>query len=124
MSRFSITLPLPPSELRVNRRMGEHWGAYHKAQKRYRRDCDAVLLLKAPKDVDESRWQYPVSMRAVLYLGKWQRVDPSDAGSWIKTAIDCLVAWRILPDDGYRYINPFTVEVKRDLANPRLEISW
>ena len=111
-----IVLPLPPDTLRVNHRLGRHWGPLHRDKADYRTAC--LLLLKGQVWLVDG---YPVHLEATLYLGKGQRCDPTDAGSWCKVCVDCLVTAGLLAGDSAAHINPFTARVERDWKNPRVE---
>lgn len=115
-----LVLPLPPNELRVNGRFGWSWTALHEHVMSYREDCR--LLIKANKPEKPTR--FPVHLTIQVFLAKGQRIDASDVGSFAKVPIDALKTMNVLPDDGSKYINPFTVKVSRDRKNPRLEITW
>lgn len=116
-----ITLPLPPIELKVNRIAGEHWGEYQKAKREYRLKCDSVLRSYEWGPDDGA---YPVHVTATVFLRKRQKADTPDVGSWVKVAIDRMVACGVFRNDSNKYINPFTARVDRDWDNPRLEIAW
>lgn len=115
----TITLPLPPSELRANARTGRHWGKLNAVKNAYKLEVHAAL--------DGYRWgednnQYPVQLTATVYLSKRMRADASDVGYWIKAAVDCLVEAGIFKDDDNRHINPFVGVVA--YGESRLEVSW
>lgn len=120
-----VTFPLPPDELRANRRMGGHWGPVHKAKSAYELACRACILAAKEKGLKTpSPGSYPLHVYLEMYLGKGQRCDPTDAGAWTKSVWDSLVYMEIWPGDSAAVINPFTVEVHRDAVTPRLEIWW
>lgn len=118
----TITLPLPPDSLRTNNRMGRHWGTLNKEKKAYKLAC--ALAVRAARLTDDDNGRYPAHLTLTVYLGKGQRLDPSDAGTFAKAAIDVLVEERVFRGDNSTYINPFTARVERDAHNPRLELSW
>ena len=131
-----VTLGLPPNELRANRRSGQHWAAkvtdefgrkhsLNAIKTEYMNQCLTLLHNQGYRGsnifwLSDGPWHVTVT----IYLAKGQRVDPSDVGFWIKVPIDAMVKARVFPNDSAAWLNPFTVEVKRDPANPRLEISW
>lgn len=118
-----FTFPLPPDELKVNRRMGQHWGAGHHLKTGYRTACELVVNYWKS---GPGRWAIsPVSscsMTVTAYLGARQRCDPSDLGAWCKVPIDALVKKGVLKSDSSACIKSFTPFVERDAKNPRLEI--
>lgn len=118
-----VVLPLPPDELRVNASKGRHWGKIQQAKDDYR--------LEAWPEIDAQRreWEgvpvhWPTHLYLTAYLGKGQRVDPSDVGTWCKFALDLLVEAGAFPDDNASRIRPFTVDVQRDARNPRIVFAW
>ena len=113
---LTITFPLPPDELKVNRRMGQHWGIQHRLKDDYRMICRLLARQQCQDSLKVCR------MTATVYLGHRQRCDPSDLGSWCKVPIDALVAEGILLTDSSACIRSFTAFVERDAENPRLEI--
>lgn len=118
-----IVLPLPPNSLRVNERMGVNWAVYQADKHAY-----MLLCAKAARE-QRAAWENvpasrPLHLKATVYLGYRQRCDSSDAGSWIKSGIDALVAEGVWPDDNASRINPFTADVQRDRDNPRVELTW
>ena len=117
-----VSFPLPPDELRTNRRMGGHWGPVNDAKQKYGLACRADI--RAAGLTSPGPGAFPLHIWLIVYLGKGQRADPSDVGSWMKGAFDCLVTEEVLPGDSSAAINPFTVEVRRDWERPRLEIWW
>ena len=114
-----ICLPLPPNSLRVNRTIGQHWSSGYNEKGAYQLQC-----VGAWKDAGRPMCaSVPVHLQAVVYLGKSQRCDAVDALTWAKPGLDALsrLAWR---DDGSKYLNPVTVEVRRDWERPRIELTW
>lgn len=121
-----ITLPLPPNSLRVNQSKGVHWGSIESEKSRYLLECMAMLnpQMEALGPVSAPA-AWPVHLRVKLYLGKGQRCDPSDVGTWVKRALDYLVQRGLFPDDSSTYINPFTAEVDgSDRRHPRVVFQW
>lgn len=120
MTSFTFMFPLPPAELKTNRRMGQYWGNLHRLKASYRTACDMVLLHRGTQakrvTVDSCH------IVATAYLGKGQRCDPSDLGAWVKSPIDALVTGGWLASDSAAVVKSFTAIVERDAANPRLEI--
>ena len=122
--KFCFEFPLPPDELRVNRRMGQHWGNQHRAKKDYQEDCGIEALAHEKAIAWRSAWMLErCHLVAVAYLGARQRCDPSDLGSWCKVPLDVLVAQGILASDSAACVRSFTAIVERDARNPRLEIT-
>lgn len=118
-----LVLPLPPNELRLNRRIGGYRGKMG-LKDRYAEDCQKEALLQA------AQWrgipqQWPVPVKGTVYLPsrRW-RADPSDVGGWCKAALDSLVKMGVFPDDNARYIKPFIGDVEYDPSRPRLELEW
>ena len=113
--------PFPPGSLRVNRRIGQHFGPQHKDVKAYRARCTAILA--AVELEPEDRGGYPVHMHVTAFLGPRQRLDTSDVGTFAKVTIDCLVARGVLRGDSSHFVNPFTASVRTDdRQHPRLEV--
>ena len=117
----TIILPLPPDALRVNRALGQHWANTRRAKLSYEMEC--ASMLRAPLTVHmEGPW--PVHIHITIWLGKGQRCDLVDAGTWAKPAWDVLTRLKVWPDDGSKYLCPATFYVDRDRANPRIELRW
>lgn len=116
---WAVTLDLPLDELRANRRIGEHWGPLHEAKVNYRTLCHLRLKEQGARPY---QGEYPVALVATAYLGKGQRCDPSDLGTWAKVAIDVLVASGLLAGDDASHVRPFVALVERDRKQPRLEL--
>ena len=118
-----LILPLPPKELKVNRALGVHWGSTRPFRKAYQ--LQVAVAARAQRAVWEGKPQpYPVAVRVVAYLGKGQRCDISDLGSWTKGLWDALIAVGVWRDDGSKFLRPMTFDVARDAANPRVEVVW
>ena len=117
----TIRLPLPPDALRVNRISGAHWGTYRRAKTAYKA---SVLAELGKYTWSDDNMAYPVCMALTAWLGKGQRCDLPDLGSWCKTAIDALVEYGIFRDDSAACIRPLMLDIGRDWANPRLEVTW
>ena len=113
-----ITLPLPPDELRTNRTQGHGFWEYQRKKKHYQTKCYVAIVSR-----DWPSREYPLHVTLTLYLGKGQRCDTWDVPAWAKSGLDMLKG-RVFPDDDSSYLNPVTILVLRDPANPRLEISW
>jgi hypothetical protein len=121
----TVTIPLPPIALKVNRTMGQHWASHHNVMATYR------LTVKLEVLRQWSEWRgyvppngWPVHVTIVAYLGKGQRADTWDVPGWVKAGLDVLVSQGAWPDDGSKYLRPVTVDVGRDWKRPRVEITW
>jgi len=117
---YRITFPLPPIALKVNARMGAHWGPKNDIKVRYQAEC-----VKAIKEqitlTNQVMRRCEIEYR--VYLGKGQRADPSDIGSWCKSLFDCLVAMAVIASDSSSCITRLDLAgVGRDWDNPRVEI--
>lgn len=117
MASQVYTFDLPPISLKTNRRMGGHWSATHSLKVAYRDIC--ALRVKSQHRGETIK---ACHVTATVYLGKGQRCDPSDLGSWAKVPIDTLVAGGAIASDSASCIKRFTAIVERDPGNPRLEI--
>ncbi len=118
-----LTLDLPPDELRVNRTKGRSYLSWLKAKHDYQNACCMAALTQ------ERAWRgkaavWPVDLRCVVFLGKGQRCDPTDAGTWFKAGIDALVQYGVFPDDNASRFRSFKVTISRDWAAPRVELEW
>lgn len=129
---YRITLPLPPNELRANRRAGQHWANLDAIKNSYADLC-SVAIKDWWRATDGAKWailnaiakrRQPIPVTATIYLGKWQRLDAPDAGFFIKAGIDRLVAHNVFAGDSAAHINPFTAVICRDWKNPRVVITW
>ena len=117
LARF--VFPLPPIELKANRRMGQRWGGTQSLKSSYRTICDMILL-------DKGRREGGVTVGSchiipTVYLGKGQRCDLPDLGSWCKTPIDALATGGWITTDSAACIKSFTAIPGRDAKNPRVE---
>ena len=117
-----LVLPLPPNELRLNRRIGGYRGKLG-LKERYMQDCQMAALTQAAqwKGIPQA---WPVHLTATAFLPARWRADPADLGGWVKGALDSLVKMGVFPDDDSKYIRPFTSDVQHDKTNPRLELEW
>ncbi len=118
-----LILDLPPDELRVNRTKGRSYLSWLRAKDDYRMACQTAALTQ------ERAWKgkavdWPTDLRVVLILGKGQRVDLPDAGTWLKAGIDALVQYGVFPDDNASRFRSFKVTVGRDWINPHVELFW
>lgn len=118
----SLELTLPPNELRVNRRLGRHWGSTQAAKKNYA--MRVAFDLSGQRGVTmEGPW--PVRLDVTLVLGPRQRCDNPDAGTWCKSLFDVLTRLGFWPDDSATYLDPITFHVeKKDRKNPRVVLRW
>ena len=122
MTRVLITLPLPPIELKANRTMGQKWKSSYSVKTAYGLEAWQELLRQRPWPVTTV---WPVHLYVMVYVGKGMQLpDLSDAGTWCKVACDLMVHAGIFPDDGPKYIKPFTADADRDWKRPRVEFSW
>ncbi len=112
------TFPLPPDELRPNRRMGGHWATTNRLKLNYKESCGWVIH---EAGVPSSPIKH-CRLTMTAYLGKRQRVDLPDLGSWGKAAIDAMVSMGVLVDDQASCVSEFTTRVDRDWQNPRLVV--
>ncbi len=118
-----LTLDLPPDELRVNRTRGRSYLSWLRAKDEYKEACWMAALTQ------QGAWrgkavEWPADLRSVVFLGKRQRCDPSDFGSWFKAGIDALVQFGVFPDDNASRFRSFKVTVGRDWVYPRVELYW
>ena len=117
-----LVLPLPPNELRLNKRIGGHRGKMG-LKDRYMHDCKMAALTQAAqwKGIPQT---WPVCVKGTVFLPARWRADCADVGGWAKSALDALVEMGVWPDDDSRYIRPFVGDVQHDKTNPRLELEW
>ncbi len=118
-----LTLDLPPDELRVNRTKGRSYLSWLKVKDEYKEACWGAAVTQ------EGAWRgkavdWPTDLRVVLILGKRQRVDLPDAGTWLKAGIDALVQYGVFPDDNASRFRSFKVTVGREWINPHVELYW
>lgn len=114
---MTITLPLPPRDLKPNRR-GSLW-AYRRAAKAYRRD--AFFAAKAALHGAEPPRLQKATVRALYYHRRMtDKMDPDNAIACLKPAIDGIVDAGILVDD--REIMLLPVQRRMDRESPHLEI--
>lgn len=115
---LTYTFPLPPDELRTNRRMGGHWGPLNKVKNAYKLVCQMAIREQGiPHDTIRR-----CTVTLTAYLGKRQRCDPFDLGGWSKVPLDMLVKLGVLTDDQASCILLGIVRVDRDWDDTRLVI--
>ena len=120
---YLYTFPLPPIELKTNRRRGQHWGALHQIKKGYEMECLAAWSVMPEEDRRPDPHIMHCYMIVTAYLGTGQSCDPSDLGSWAKSAVDFMVKKKVIASDSSACVSEFTTYVSRDRKWPRLEIS-
>lgn len=117
-----LVLTIPPRELRVNAGLRSHPLAYHRAATEYRKTVGMEALAQ------EREWKgrtyvWPVKLTVAVVVSGNRKVDSVDALTWLKAAIDELVALGVWPDDSCEYLNPVQVVVERG-KRPRAELWW
>ena len=121
---FTCWLPHPTAALGSNKMLGRHGQTKGKAHSQYLRDC--LLTLREqfgwfpPAPVTE-----PVAVRLVEETGYfYQGLDFDNLIAASKKAIDALVEWGVLPDDGRRWVRMVSAEhdIEHDDLRLRVEL--
>lgn len=119
----TLTFRLPDVALKVNRRVGAHWSTTDELKKVEQLFARDAIRDQFPFRLPSAKFA-PYHVTCTVYLGKGQRADTSDVGTWCKHLIDQMVRSGVFFDDSPKWIRPFTSDVQRDAKNPRVEISW
>ena len=116
MTVVTITLPLPPPELRSNAR--GHWAAKSRAVKKYREQA-LVLTLQA-LDCKKPRWHDAIAV-PFYYFDDRRHRDMINLNMGLKAAIDGMVDAGLLEDDEWLTLMPPIVGY--DKENPRVVVA-
>jgi crossover junction endodeoxyribonuclease RusA len=120
MSSLTLTIPLPPSEVRNNARV--HWSKKARAVKTYRTETRlrAIRAIASNEMSDNLPWK-KATAQVTAYFPTARHLDPTNLIDALKSAFDGLQDAGVIEDDKDLWpLRP--VIVTRD-KNPRIELT-
>jgi crossover junction endodeoxyribonuclease RusA len=119
MNTLTLTIPLPPPELRNNARV--HWSKKARAVKTYRTETclRAIRAISSNEMSDKLAWK-KATVQVTAYFPTARHLDPTNLIDALKSAFDGLQDAGVIEDDKDLWpLRP--VIVTRD-KNPRVEL--